>query len=74
VLGSVARCPFSWLTFYVETTMIVGACLAAGVFAIILNINPVMVLAPLGTLALFLYARLLGRLGWRLAEALPAKT
>jgi hypothetical protein len=68
VLKSLLRCPFSWLTFYVETTALIGGCLAAAAFVGNSGWNPLVVLAPLGTAALFLYARLLGRLGWRLAE------
>jgi len=71
VLKSVLRCPFSWMTFYVETGAVAAVCIASTLFAIENGWNPVMIAAPLGTAASFLYARLLGRLGWLLAEKLP---
>jgi hypothetical protein len=71
VLRSLGRCPFSWLTFYAESTAIAAGCIAGGWFAAEKGMNIVLVLALLGSFALFLYARLLGRLGWRLAEAMP---
>jgi hypothetical protein len=71
VLKSVARCPFSWVTFFVETGVIAAVCVAATYFVAREGINPMIAAAPLGATGLFLYARLLGRLGWRLAEAMP---
>jgi hypothetical protein len=70
VLKSLLRCPFSWLTFYVETAAIAGVCLAAAALVADRGWNPLAVLTPLVVAALFLYARLLGRLGWRLAETM----
>jgi hypothetical protein len=58
------RWPFSWLTFYVESAIIIAACLAAAYTGIL------WILVPVAVAALILYARLLGRLGWRLAEGL----
>jgi hypothetical protein len=72
VLTSLARCPLSWLTFYAESAAIVAACIAAGWFTARNDFNVVLVLALLGAFALFLYGRLLGRLGWRLAESMPS--
>jgi DNA-directed RNA polymerase subunit M/transcription elongation factor TFIIS len=64
VLRSILRRPFSWLTFYVESALITAACLAAAYTGIL------WLLVPVAVAALILYARLLGRLGWRLAEGL----
>jgi hypothetical protein len=64
VLRSMVRWPFSWLTFYVESAIIIAACLAAAYTGIL------WLLVPVAVAALILYARLLGRLGWRLAEGL----
>jgi hypothetical protein len=57
------RCPFSWLTFYLETAALMAACLAAA------STGFLWLLVPVAVAALVLFARLLGRLGWRLAEA-----
>jgi DNA-directed RNA polymerase subunit RPC12/RpoP len=71
VLRSMLRCPFSWLTFYVETAAILFGCIAISVLAAVFDMYVVLVASLVGGFALLLYARLLGRLGWRLAEALP---
>ena len=63
VLGSMMRCPFSWLTFYIETAAIAAVCLAAAYPGSLW----LLVFAALA--GALLYARLLGRLAWRLAEA-----
>jgi hypothetical protein len=63
VLRSMVRCPFSWLTFYLETSALMAACLAVAATGFL------WLLVPMAVAALLLFARLLGRLGWRLAEA-----
>jgi DNA-directed RNA polymerase subunit RPC12/RpoP len=70
VVKSLARCPFSWLTFFVLTGLLAFVCIAATYFAAQLQIGLVVIVAPLGTAAFILYGRLLGRLAWRLAEAM----
>lgn len=72
VLASVARCPFSWLLFYLEVAAIVAVCGAVTVFAARSGAGIALWPVPLYVVGLLLFARLLGRLGWRLAEALPA--
>jgi hypothetical protein len=69
VLKSMARCPFSWLTFFIETSLIAALCIGATYWAVRTQINFLLIAVPLGTAAFILYARLLGRLAWRLAEA-----
>jgi DNA-directed RNA polymerase subunit RPC12/RpoP len=69
VLASLARCPFSWLLFYVESAMLLAICGAAAVAASFVHYLMAALLAPLYVAAMLLYARLLGRLGWRLADA-----
>jgi DNA-directed RNA polymerase subunit M/transcription elongation factor TFIIS len=64
VLRSMARFPFSWLMFYIESALITAGCLAAAYS------GSLWVLVPVAVAGLILYARLLGRLGWRLAEAI----
>jgi hypothetical protein len=64
-----ARCPFSWLTFFVLTGLLAFVCIAATYLAAQLQVGLGLIAAPLGTAAFILYARLLGRLAWRLAEA-----
>jgi hypothetical protein len=68
VAASLVRCPFSWLTFFVLTALLAAVCIAATYFAASMQIGLVLIAAPLGTAAFILYARLLGRLAWRLAE------
>jgi hypothetical protein len=74
ILQSMLRCPISWFTFLVQSALIAAACIAATIYAAEAGWHPLLVAAPLGTTALFLYARLLGRLGWRLAETMPEPT
>jgi len=64
ILPSFLHCPVSWLMFYVETAALIGGCLAMSYFVHPILCTPVYVMVAL------LYARLLGRLGWRLAEAM----
>jgi DNA-directed RNA polymerase subunit RPC12/RpoP len=72
VIGAIVRRPFSWLLFCFESALL-GAVSAAAIFytAPIHFLVPVL-LAPLYVAAILLYARLIGRLGWVLAEARPA--
>lgn len=70
VLMSLLRCPFSWLLFYVESALLVAGCIVAAMFIGNLLLLLVIVI-PLSMAALLLYARLLGRLAWILAEATP---
>jgi DNA-directed RNA polymerase subunit RPC12/RpoP len=64
IFQSITRCPFSWFTFYFETSCLAGICVAMGIFL------PPVAVAPVAVMSLILYARLLGRLAWRLAEAM----
>jgi hypothetical protein len=71
LLTTLVRCPFSWLLFFAETAGM-AALFIVGVFsAVAIGINPLIVAAPLGAAIFILYARLLGRLAWRIAEAVP---
>ncbi|MEX2317214.1 MAG: hypothetical protein WD669_08680 [Pirellulales bacterium] len=70
VLASLGRCLGSWLLFYLETTILWVACFAVEMIAS-RWIHPLWV-TPLYVAAFFVYTRLLGRLGWRLADAAPA--
>jgi DNA-directed RNA polymerase subunit RPC12/RpoP len=65
VLLSLARCPLSWVMFYLESFALFAGCIAIGYFV------PHVLCAPIFVMAVFLYARLLGRLGWKLAESMP---
>ncbi|HEY3391137.1 MAG TPA: hypothetical protein VGK58_00405 [Lacipirellulaceae bacterium] len=69
VLGAMIRCPFSMMLFYLESACLAAVCAAAGIFAAQYHEYLALALAPLYVFGLFLYARLLGRLGWRLSEA-----
>lgn len=72
VLTSLARCPFSWLTFYIEFAAIAAGGAAALMFVLQSETWSLAALAPLYVAAMLLAARLLGRLGWKLAESMPA--
>jgi hypothetical protein len=63
VLRSMARCPFSWLTIYFESAAIMAVCLASAYS------GSLWLLVFVSMAGMLLYARLLGRLAWRLAEA-----
>jgi hypothetical protein len=71
VLMSLARCPVSWLLFYLESGLLAAGCILATMF---LGQLPLLLLIviPLSMAALLLYSRLLGRLAWKLAETMPA--
>jgi hypothetical protein len=70
VAQSLIKCPFSWLVFYVETGALVGTCGLAAYFAEHTHILFTFLFTPLFVMSIFLYGRLLGRLGWLLAERL----
>jgi DNA-directed RNA polymerase subunit RPC12/RpoP len=73
VLGTMVRCPFSMILFYLESACLAVICAAAGLLAYQYHEYLPLAFAPLYALCLFLYARLLGRLGWRLTEAAPVE-
>jgi DNA-directed RNA polymerase subunit M/transcription elongation factor TFIIS len=71
ILATLGRCPGSWLLFYIETGVMLGSCFSMTVACANANISP-LVLTPVYVATFLLYARLLGRLGWKLAEATAA--
>jgi DNA-directed RNA polymerase subunit RPC12/RpoP len=71
VLGAMVRCPFSMMLFYLESACLAIVCVAAAVALFHYHYALPLVLAPLFVGLLILYARLLGRLGWRLSEVMP---
>lgn len=68
VVGAAVRCPFSMILFYIQSAFLVAVSVVAINFA--WQRNPYLILAtsPLFVLCIIYYARLLGRLGWRLSE------
>jgi hypothetical protein len=70
VVASVGRYPGSWLLFYLETGFLWALCLAAVVATVLLQWHPVAPI-PICLAAAVVFARLLGRLAWKLAESLP---
>jgi DNA-directed RNA polymerase subunit M/transcription elongation factor TFIIS len=74
VAKSLVKCPFSWLLFYVETAALVGACTLAAFLAEHIQILFTFLFTPLFVMSVLLYGRLLGRLGWLLAEKLGIGT
>ena len=71
ILASLQRCPFSWILFYIENAVMLAIC--GGVTYLVIENYPdaFLWLMFLYSAALILFARLLGRLAWRLAEAMP---
>jgi hypothetical protein len=68
VLGAAVRCPFSMMLFYFQSACLLATCAAALIVAGQKNIYCTLVTAPLLVACAIIYARLLGRLGWRLSE------
>jgi hypothetical protein len=68
VLGAMFRSPFSMLLTYVYSVFLLSLCGAAAYFAWLVNPYLMLATAPLIVACLFVYARILGRLGWRLSE------
>jgi DNA-directed RNA polymerase subunit RPC12/RpoP len=71
ILGSLLRCPFSWMLFYFEITALAAICGGATYWVVTNYPTAARWLMLLYTIALILFARLLGRLAWRLADAMP---
>lgn len=72
ILASLARCPFSWLLFYLESAVLAAICGVVVFVTMRIDLTYTLLAMPLYIAALIIYARLVGRLGWRLAEAMPA--
>jgi hypothetical protein len=71
ILASFARCPFSWMLLYFEITVLAAICGGATYFVVTNYPNASLWLMLLYVAALILFARLMGRLAWVLAEAMP---
>jgi DNA-directed RNA polymerase subunit RPC12/RpoP len=71
ILKSLTHCPFSWMLFYLESTVLWAICGAAAYSVATYYPSFSLWLMFLYAAAVILYARLLGRLAWRLAEAMP---
>jgi hypothetical protein len=71
ILTSLWRCPFSWMFFYFEIAAMAAICGGATYLVEEHYPNAALWLMLLYMAALILFARLLGRLAWRLAEAMP---
>ncbi len=73
ILGSLLRCPFSWLTFYVEIAALAAVCVGATYWVEQNYPGAGLWLMPLYVAAMILATPLLGRLAWRLAEAMAVE-
>ncbi len=71
ILKSLLKCPFSWMLFYFEIATLAAICGMATYFVAQNYPSAALWLMLLYTASLILFARLLGRLAWRLAEAMP---
>jgi DNA-directed RNA polymerase subunit M/transcription elongation factor TFIIS len=71
VLSAMVRCPLSMLVVYIESALLAAICVAAGIAVAPFHDMMPLALAPLYVFCLMLYARILGRLAWRLSEKMP---
>ncbi len=71
VLGAMVRRPFSMLLFYAQSACLLALCVWATAAVVPHSEYLPLALVPLYVGCLLLYARLLGRLGWILSEAIP---
>ncbi|BBO31267.1 hypothetical protein [Lacipirellula parvula] len=72
IAASVVRCFIPWATFYIVSALAVAA--AGGVTYFLLSQANLLALFPIPWLAValvLLYMRLIGRLGWWIADAMP---
>jgi DNA-directed RNA polymerase subunit M/transcription elongation factor TFIIS len=74
VLASFGRCPFSWLLFYAEAAALFAICGVASWYVGKSDPRFLAFLTPLFFATLLVYARLIGRLAWRLADATSERT
>jgi predicted RNA-binding Zn-ribbon protein involved in translation (DUF1610 family) len=70
VLASLVRVPFSWALFYLEIGALAAFCLVATYLVDQFVPLAGVLLVPLYIGAMFIAARLTGRLGWKLSETL----
>ncbi len=68
VFGAMVRCPFSMLLFYFQSACLLALCAVLVFFTWQVNVYLPLAAAPLILGCILVYARLLGRLGWRLGE------
>jgi DNA-directed RNA polymerase subunit RPC12/RpoP len=74
VVQSLIKCPFSWLVFYIETGILIAICALVAYFAEHTHILFTFLFTPLFVMSILLYGRLLGRLGWVLADRMGVET
>lgn len=73
VITSYARLPGTWLMFYLEIAALIAVTVAVTIGAVSLSPYLAVALVPFYISAIFIAARILGRLAWKLAETMPAK-
>jgi DNA-directed RNA polymerase subunit M/transcription elongation factor TFIIS len=71
VLGAMVRRPFSMLFFYCQSFCLAAVCILITAPVAERSAYLVLALLPVYMACVFIYARLLGRLGWVLGEAMP---
>jgi hypothetical protein len=74
ILGSIGKCPFSWAFFYFECFVLAAICGGAMYLLTLRDPGLIVWILPLHVAALVLFARLLGRLAWRLADAMAVES
>lgn len=72
IIASLTCCSPSWLLFYLESVALGVICGTVAFFTTRSNLISALLFIPLYVATLIIYMRLLGRLAWRLAEAMPA--
>jgi len=73
VLGGMVRCPFSTALFYIQTAALAAVCVWATFAVVQIDLLFALALTPLYVGCAIIYARLLGRLGLRLAQKMPPR-
>lgn len=71
VARSFVSSPFAWLSFHVQTGLMLGGCIAAyqAIEAVTSTMTALQIIAPVTAAATFIWARLAGRLLWVAGQA-----
>jgi predicted Zn finger-like uncharacterized protein len=73
IFSSLMRCPVTWFVFIVESSLLMAVCVAVPMAAKMFHPAVLILAPPVFLVAMILYARMLGRLAWAIAEATPAR-
>lgn len=74
ICRSLFRLPLAWLVFYFQTSVWLAILVTIAVLGLLWPYTVILLLAPAVAAYIFIYARLLGRLGWLIVERLEPQT